>query len=1203
MIHTIYSNSYEVLRAVLMSNIDRLRLRPEAGELSAEALFRGVFDRVPVIIPSKAVETDLRRAIAKQERICAGMEFMFLSQWLGFLSKEPLANLVGDEGDWMIWRILRETGPGSLREEVKAFTNRLEDSLEGRSDMEIFMLAQRIASVFVSYSSYRLDWVLEWVGLHQEHLVLSADMKAERRRLEEDPDLGWQRALWRRLARATSWRGWRFLEVFPEMLERLSGADRNVRAIEIAEGRTVMLPNALHVFCPFVVSPLMLPVLKAYAHSGRDVWLYLLNPCAEYWFDLVPRRLFRWREEAARRVEGPDPEDDHREIGHPLLADNGRSTRANIDRLWRFTAADEPPSSLLAEGDGSEESARRMRELPVEPRERHIIRDGKAFLRRWQEDPKSIEADLEVDVQSFYLESNEPTLLRRIQDSVLNLRPEDLENAPELVREEDESLRFVCAPTAVRELEGLVDWLQARFHADPTLRPDDVLVVTPDIASTAPLVDQVFGSLPEGRRIAYRITGVPNVAGNAPLGVVTGLVRLLCGRMRREELLSWVALPIVSRRFGIDGDDLDTLAGWLEAAGMDFGLSDGHLLELDAVTFARVREGTLERALERLALGAMLPAGTRQPLGDALPVEGAERVWTTVAERPRLLSALSTLFAALENLRRLAQDVPEEAEARDPKRWTRWVSRVIELVFPRETPEENWQALRDAADVLSGEIGLAADREGTLPEVPFPLFFRVLENRMTRGIPGGRPGSGVTFTGMRQMRGLPWRIIAVVGLGENSSFPGSSRSEEFDLMARHPRRGDRDSRSDNRNIFLDLLLAARDAFLVSWTGGSDPAQRREPSVVARELLDWIVSIPSREEDGPKCRARRRTVLTRHLPLTGFSPAAFEAGLDNWRSTDAGLLRAVEEARRMNWAAQEAPFADHDVAVSVTSEGLLPLEALCTFWSAPERWFLKLHAVPSGGASSVRETPFLPEKSGLASWKRRNEYLAARLAGGTGEAVRERWNADPGNGARGVREWALEEEAALCEELSTRALGCLEGLEPVRGAPLVVTLPETSGVRAVRGTPGHLWRAEDGSLRFFFATPSRKDGGAVLRALLQALFLQAAGCEAPGEILCVGDAKEPKTSKKVKAVLVLELARIERERALELLGRFAGELIRAARSAPAISSKPFESTAMNEHPSQLVFRGLDLEAARKKREELVARLLAELEAPHSKSGRK
>ena len=95
--------------------------------------------------------------------------------------------------------------------------------------------------------------------------------------------------------------------------------------------------------------------------------------------------------------------------------------------------------------------------------------------------------------------------MRRVQDSILNLSPDLLSltarqqaadaGAPELFDEADDSLRFVGAPSAARELEGLVDWLQAQFQADPTLTPSDVLVVTPDISAAAPLIDQVFGSL------------------------------------------------------------------------------------------------------------------------------------------------------------------------------------------------------------------------------------------------------------------------------------------------------------------------------------------------------------------------------------------------------------------------------------------------------------------------------------------------------------------------------------------------------------------------------------------------------------------------------------------------------------------------------------------------------------------------------------
>ena len=110
-------------------------------------------------------------------------------------------------------------------------------------------------------------------------------------------------------------------------------------------------------------------------------------------------------------------------------------------------------------------------------------------------------------------------------------------DAPELFDEADDSLRFVGAPSAARELEGLVDWLQAQFQADPTLTPSDVLVVTPDISAAAPLIDQVFGSLAPERRIAYRVCGAVSADSDVPLAVLIGLKNLLIGGFTRERFV------------------------------------------------------------------------------------------------------------------------------------------------------------------------------------------------------------------------------------------------------------------------------------------------------------------------------------------------------------------------------------------------------------------------------------------------------------------------------------------------------------------------------------------------------------------------------------------------------------------------------------------------------------------------------------------
>lgn len=98
----------------------------------------------------------------------------------------------------MIWDLLRRTGSGSFREGPGR--ERLRHYLEGRSDEDVWHLARRIAEVFVVYSTYRLDWVLDWLGMHPEMLNDTDARTTEQKVLELHPDFAWQRDLWRELA-------------------------------------------------------------------------------------------------------------------------------------------------------------------------------------------------------------------------------------------------------------------------------------------------------------------------------------------------------------------------------------------------------------------------------------------------------------------------------------------------------------------------------------------------------------------------------------------------------------------------------------------------------------------------------------------------------------------------------------------------------------------------------------------------------------------------------------------------------------------------------------------------------------------------------------------------------------------------------------------------------------------------------------------
>lgn len=1262
MIHTIYSNSYEVLRTVLLHNIEHLRFVDAAGEpLGFDALVASAFERVPVIIPSLAVETDLKRSIADKASVCAAMDFMHLSQWMGLYSKEPLANVVGNEAEWMIWSLLRETGPGSFREEAKAVdpAGRLANYLDGKSDREIYAFARHVAAVFVAYASYRADWVFSWLGIRPD-LAESPKAKEERRRLEKEPDYGWQKALWQRLAQCPGWRGREFLADFPEALEKLAAAPADADAVNLgseARRRMVRLPKALHIFMPFVVPPLMLPILRAFAQSGREVWLYLLNPCAEYWFDLMPRKLLAWKEVKSGGAE-------HYETGHPLLADNARSVRANIQRLWRFTQGPE----TAADGGVDETNRIALSELSLPDAEAAAARadaskvpgplevePASAFV-RYMASPADVRVDMAVETQGYYLEAREDTLLRCIQDSILKLEPDLLAVMPEgkaLVRADDESLRFVCAPTPTRELEGLADWLQAQFAADPTLRPDDVLVVTPDISGMAPLIEKVFGSLadrpnPQGapvRRIDFKVTGTKKLEGDAPAQALLALANLIDGRARRAEVVAWLTMPPIAARFGFTAEDVSTLNAWLAAAGFRFGILAEQLQAEDPETFARVTDMTLERAVERLALGFMLPEGEDAPFGDAVPVRGTELDgWSAAADRPDLLEALAQVSSGLSALWREAHPTENGGRAA-PERWLAWISRALELFFPRESAANDYSVIRGEAAALAAEIAAAGGMalpansseaaappaapepaaEGFVsdsleaaealmpaappaPEMTFALFFDGLAGRFAADPGNGRPSNAVTFSGMQPLRGLPYKIIAVVGLSQDCSFPGTTKAEEFDLMAKVPRQGDRDSRRDNRNVFLDLLLAARRRFLVSYVGGTNEAQLEDPSIIAQELREWILSFTHGEE-----RREAEAILTVKLPLNAFSSANFSPERGSWQSRDAAMLEAVKAAAAASYEAAEAPFADAGFAdAEGTTEGaagnIVPLDALWAFWKNPSGWMLRRAGVRLSADDEALDCPMIPEAGGLAGWARRSAAIDALFAGASPDEIRAEWARNPLMGGEGIREWAAERDLEFAEEAVLLNREMMTGLMPEDGVEASVALaanetPDGAPVVIQTAFPQILSDpAAKGRSRtrlLTACTPSKPGSAPVLRLFFFYALARAAGLNVRAAGVCrtgdkkAGDAPEAFSFR-------------------ELSSGFARRFIKAlywgyasAKAAPAEIAAG-ETPGWNELPKpedELVFRGRSLRAAQRAKTEFNEAMAALAATPDPKSRKK
>jgi exodeoxyribonuclease V gamma subunit len=107
-----------------------------------------------------------------------------------------------------------------------------------------------------------------------------------------------------------------------------------------------------------------------------------------------------------------------------------------------------------------------------------------------------------------------------------------------------------------------------------------------------------------------------------------------------------------------------------------------------------------------------------------------------------------------------------------------------------------------------------------------------------------------------------------VGL-DDGLFPRAGNRDGDDVLGRRPLTGERDARSEDRQLLLDALLAATEHVVVTYTGANEQSgARRPPAVPLGELLDTA--------DRTTAAPVREAILTRH-PLQPYDARNLKAG--------------------------------------------------------------------------------------------------------------------------------------------------------------------------------------------------------------------------------------------------------------------------------------------------------------------------------------
>jgi exodeoxyribonuclease V gamma subunit len=624
-----------------------------------------------------------------------------------------------------------------------------------------------------------------------------------------------------------------------------------------------------------------------------------------------------------------------------------------------------------AGGDATEEDLHLREGNPLLASLGRLGRDFQAVLEAGGD---YVERDLDL-----YEDPGRGPMLATLQSDVLNLverrgarDPGDDATAPALpLADDDRSIAVHACHSPMREVEVLHDQLVALFDDIPDLEPRDVVVMTPAIDAYAPLIEAVFGESADARpRIPYQIADRGVRATDEVVDAFSRLLATLDARMTATDVLDLLRIAAVRRRFDIASDEVDTLRTWVTRAGIRWGIDAAHRAELGQPASA---SNTWRFGLDRLLLGYAMAGDERRMFAGVLPYDDVEG--TSAAALGKLAELCDALFRF-------------HAELRAPRTLARWADDLGRLLVRMiASDEDNVDQHTEVRAALAG-LAQRSESAGFAEVLPLRTVRAEVVSSLERAVPArGFLSTGVTFCELVPMRAIPFRVVCLLGMN-GDAFPRVRRPLGFDLIARRPRRGDRSAREDDRYLFLEALLSARDRLVVTYVGQSvrDNAEL-PPSVVVSELLDTLgesfvvpVAEGPTDEGLPSERAQRALrarVVVRH-PLQPFSPRYFRGDprLPSYARAYHGGAESLAGAR-----SPVPPFVPAPLPLSHSDGDELDVDDLVRFFQHPVRAFVqrRLLVILGRDAEPVENREPLVLDS-LERWSVGDALLARALRG-------------------------------------------------------------------------------------------------------------------------------------------------------------------------------------------------------------------------------
>ena len=331
----------------------------------------------------------------------------------------------------------------------------------------------------------------------------------------------------------------------------------------------------------------------------------------------------------------------------------------------------------------------------------------------------------------------------------------------------DGTLSIHSCHSPIREVQVLQQQLLALFAADPELRPEEILVLAPEIADYADAIEAVFGQAVtvagEGQSYKIPYCIADRLAGHDEhcWRFFESLLGFLGGRQGFSELAALLDFDPVCAQLGVSREEMKELLVVLQDVGIRWGI-DGISREQQGQPHFEAYSWSY--GLQRLFEGLIFPDAGYETMA---PYPLSRRMAEIIGELSQLLRR------AFQLVRRL----------RETQSYQLWMNAVLEVVRDCVGSGERGDSWYSVILPALGHVKKAA----TETPISFETFCDVaLGAKQEPSGPSGLLRRGVTFCRMQPVRHIPAKVLCVLGLNEGA-YPRQPKRLEFDLIQQQRR--------------------------------------------------------------------------------------------------------------------------------------------------------------------------------------------------------------------------------------------------------------------------------------------------------------------------------------------------------------------------------------------------------------------------------